>query len=74
MKPHAPLVGALAATFIAGCASLDNKTTPELFEKVTDTGTHIDRPGLPPKPMDQISIERAFRNSSGAMIPDPGQR
>ena len=64
MKRHTLLAGALAATFVTGCASLDDKKTPELFEPGTQTGTHIDRPGLPPKTADPIAVERVFRNPS----------
>jgi hypothetical protein len=71
MKRHTLLVGALAATFVTGCASLDDKRTPELFEPGTQTGTNIDRPGLPPKTTDQYSLERVFRNSGSSMVADP---
>ena len=73
MKPHAVFVGTLVATFVIGCASLDDKKTPDLYEVGTQTGTHIDRPGLPPKTMDQTSIERVFRNPSSTIVQDPGQ-
>ena len=68
---HALLAGALAATFVTGCASLDDKKTPELFEPGTQTGTNIDRPGLPPKKTDPIAIEQVFRSSSSTMVADP---
>ena len=67
MKRRILIIGAPAVMFIVGCASLDDKKTPELWEQGNQTGTHIDRPGLPPKTMDQYSIERAFRNSSVSM-------
>ena len=73
MKRHAVLFGALAATLVTGCASLDNQKTPELYDTATSTGTNIDRPGLPPKVMDQMQIERTFRNPAAAMPgPAPG--
>lgn len=74
MKRHTIPVGALAATFITGCASLDGNKTPELFETGTQTGTHIDRPGLPPKTTDPFAVQQAFRNPGSAVTPDPGQR
>jgi hypothetical protein len=67
MNPHVLFVSALAVTFMVGCATPDDKESPELFETGSQTGTHIDKPGLPPKTMDQYSIERAFRNSSTSM-------
>jgi hypothetical protein len=67
-------VGAVAATFIAGCTSLDNSNQAELYDSNAQTGTHIDRPGLPPAMTDQNQMQRAFRNSGTAMVPDPGQR
>ena len=72
MKRCPLFVGALVATFITGCASLDNKKSPELYESSTETGTHIDRPGLPPKMADPIAVERVFRNSSSAIAPIRG--
>ena len=71
MTRQALPVGVVAATFISGCASLDDKKTPELFEPGPQTGTNIDRPGSPPKTTDQNSIERMFRNSSSGTVADP---
>jgi hypothetical protein len=71
MRRLTPLVGAVAAAFVAGCASLDDSKSAELYDSNAQTGTHIDRPGLPPNMMDQNQIQRAFRNSGSAMVPDP---
>ena len=73
MKRFALLVGAVAAAVIAGCTSLEDSTLVELYDPNAQTGTHIDRPGLPPAMTDQYQMQRVFRNSGTAMVPDPGE-